>query len=87
MRKLLGSEEFDMKLKKKFFKKMFGYFDQKTFEMFILWSKRAFIYSTIFLMIVVFGCNSGVETVPDKSGSQYNGEAYSPMNLNKKDNR
>ena len=34
MRKLLGSEEFDMKLKKKFFKKMFGYFDQKTFEMF-----------------------------------------------------
>jgi hypothetical protein len=37
--------------------------------------------------VVVFGCNSGVETGSDKSGSQYNGEAYSPMNLNKKDNR
>tara|TARA_R100000322_G_scaffold149759_2_gene106703 strand:- start:390 stop:605 length:216 start_codon:yes stop_codon:yes gene_type:complete len=60
---------------------------EKTFDLFILWSKRAFIYSTIFLMIVVFGCNSGVETGPDKSGSQYNGEAYSPMNLNKKDNK
>jgi hypothetical protein len=55
--------------------------------LFILWSKRAFIYSTLFLMVVVFGCNSGVETGPDKSGSQYNGEAYSPMNLNVKDKK
>ena len=60
---------------------------EKTFDLFILWSKRAFIYSAIFLMIVVFGCNSGVETGPDKSGSQYNGEASSPINLNKQDNR
>ena len=50
--------------------------------MFILWSKRAAIYSIIFLMVVVFGCNSGVETGSDKSGSQYNGEVYSPMNIN-----
>ena len=57
---------------------------EKTFEMFILWSKRATIYTVIFLMIVVFGCNSGVETGPNKTGSQYNGEAYSPMNLNNK---
>ena len=60
---------------------------EKTFEMFIFWSKRAAIYSIIFLMVVVFGCNSGVETGPDKSGSQYNGEAYSPMNLNTKDKK
>ncbi len=57
---------------------------EKTFEMFILWSKRVTIYAVIFLMIVVFGCNSGVETGPNKTGSQYNGEAYSPMNLNNK---
>ena len=35
MRKLLGSEKYDIKLKKKFFKKMFGYFDQKTFDLFV----------------------------------------------------
>ena len=60
---------------------------ERTFDMFILWSKRAAIYSALFLMVVVFGCNSGVETGPDKSGSQYNGEAYSPMNLNTKDKK
>ena len=60
---------------------------ERTFDMFILWSKRAGIYSALFLMVVVFGCNSGVETGPDKSGSQYNGEAYAPMNLNEKEKR
>jgi len=60
---------------------------ERTFDMFILWSKRASIYIALFLMVVVFGCNSGVETGPDKSGSQYNGEVYSPMNLNEKDNK
>ena len=60
---------------------------EKTFEMFILWSKRVTIYAIIFLMIVVFGCNSGVETGPNKTGSQYNGESYSPMNLNRKDKK
>ena len=34
MRKLLGSEKFDIKSKKKFFQKMFGYFDQKVFDKF-----------------------------------------------------
>ena len=57
---------------------------EKTFELFIMWSKRVTIYAIIFLMIVVFGCNSGVETGPNKTGSQYNGESYSPMNLNNK---
>ena len=60
---------------------------EKTFEMFIMWSKRVTIYAIIFLMIVVFGCNSGVEVGKNKTGSQYNGEAYSPMNLNIKDTR
>ena len=60
---------------------------EKTFDNFILWSKRVTTYAIIFLMIVVFGCNSGVETDSNKTGSQYNGEAYSPMNLNRKDNK
>jgi hypothetical protein len=34
MRKLLGSDKFDIKKKEKFFKKMFGYFNQKVFDMF-----------------------------------------------------
>jgi len=60
---------------------------EKTFELFTVWSKRVTIYAIIFLMIVVFGCNSGVEVDKNKTGSQYNGEAYSPMNLNIKDTR
>ena len=35
MRKLLGSDKFDIKSKQKFFKSMFGYFDQKTFNNFV----------------------------------------------------
>lgn len=34
MRKLLSSNKFDLKAKKKFFQKMFGYFDQKVFDKF-----------------------------------------------------
>ena len=34
MRMLLGSDKYDVDLKKRFFKKMFGYFDQKTFDLF-----------------------------------------------------
>ena len=47
----------------------------------MLWTKRVTIYSIIFLMVVVVGCNSGVETGDGKTGSQYNGEVYSPMNV------
>ena len=36
---------------------------EKTFEAFMLWLKRVTMYSAIFLGIVVFGCNSGVEQV------------------------
>ena len=35
MRKLLGSEKYETSLKAKFFKKMFGYFDKKTFNLFV----------------------------------------------------
>ena len=58
---------------------------ERTFEQFIIWTKRATMYSVIFLCVVVFACNSGVETGPNKTGSQYNGEQYNPSNLNVKE--
>lgn len=54
---------------------------EKTFEQFILWSKRITLYAVIFLLLVVFACNNGVETGPNKTGSGYNGEQYNPSNL------
>lgn len=48
---------------------------------FILWSKRATMWSGIALCIVVFACNNGVETGPNKTGSGYNGEQYNPSNI------
>jgi hypothetical protein len=47
------------------------------------WSKKGLMWSAIFLCVVVFACNNGVETGPNKTGSQYNGEQYSPMNMGK----
>jgi len=60
---------------------------ERTFDAFMLWTKRAVLWSTFFLLVVVVGCNSGVETGKGKTGSQYNGEQYSPSNLNVKDNK
>ena len=54
---------------------------EKTFEQFIVWTKRVTLYALIFLCVVVFSCNSGVETGPNKTGSGYNGEQYNPSNL------
>ena len=51
---------------------------------FIVWTKRVTMYSAIFLCVVVFACNNGVETGEGKTGSQYNGEQYNPSNLNVK---
>ena len=48
---------------------------------FIQWTKKVTLYAGLFLMIVVFACNNGVETGPNKTGSQYNGEQYNPSNL------
>jgi len=60
---------------------------ERTFDAFIMWTKRVTMYSIFFLLVVVVGCNSGVETGKGKTGSQYNGEQYSPSNLNVKDNK
>jgi len=53
----------------------------KTFEEFILWTKRVLIVSVIFLMVVVVGCNNGVESGKNATGSKYNGEQYNPSNI------
>jgi len=58
---------------------------EEAMDGFILWSKRATLWSAFFLVLVVFGCNSGVETGKGATGSGYNGEQYSPSNLNTKD--
>ena len=58
---------------------------ERTFESFMLWTKRVTGWAVLFLLVVVVGCNSGVEIGKSKSGSQYNGEQYDPMNLNVKD--
>ena len=60
---------------------------ERTFEMFMLWTKRVTLASAFFLTIVVVGCNNGVETGPNATGSGYNGEQYSPSNLNVKDKK
>ena len=54
---------------------------EKTFEAFILWTKRIVFVSFVFLMVVVVGCNNGVETGNKATGSKYNGEQYNPSNL------
>ncbi len=57
---------------------------EKTFDQFIVWTKRVTMYAVFFLVVAVVGCNSGVETGKGKTGSQYNGEQYSPRNVNVK---
>ena len=54
---------------------------EKTFEAFILWSKRVTLVSILFLLLVVFKCNNGVETGKNATGSKYNGEQYNPSNI------
>jgi hypothetical protein len=60
---------------------------ERTFEQFMMWTKRVTLWSIFFLLVVVVGCNSGVETGPNATGSGYNGEQYSPSNLNVKDKK
>ena len=57
---------------------------EKTFDQFIVWTKRTCLAFCLFGAVVVVGCNSGVETGPNATGSKYNGEQYAPMNLNVK---
>tara|TARA_B100000925_G_scaffold281305_1_gene252945 strand:+ start:47 stop:256 length:210 start_codon:yes stop_codon:yes gene_type:complete len=58
---------------------------EKTFDQFIVWTKRTCLAFGLFGAIVVVGCNSGVETGPDATGSKYNGEQYNPSNLKVKE--
>lgn len=50
---------------------------EKTFSDFMLWTKRISISATLCLVLVIVGCNNGV----DGTGSAYNGEQYSPSNI------
>ena len=56
---------------------------EQAMEGFMVWSKKGLMWSAFFLCVVVFACNNGVETGPNKTGSQYNGEQYSTMNMGK----
>ena len=49
---------------------------ENTFNDFIMWSKRVTLWSILFLLIVVVGCNSGVQDKDIYPG--YNGEQYDP---------
>tara|TARA_R100000951_G_scaffold17248_3_gene13768 strand:- start:1136 stop:1324 length:189 start_codon:yes stop_codon:yes gene_type:complete len=49
---------------------------ENTFNEFILWSKRVTLWAIVFLLIVVVGCNSGVQDKDIYPG--YNGEQYDP---------
>ena len=49
---------------------------EKTFDAFMMWSKRVTLWSIFFLLIVVVGCNSGVQDKDIYPG--YNGEQYDP---------
>ena len=60
---------------------------EKTFIEFIVWTKRVGPVSIIFLLVVLFACNNGVETGPNATGSKYNGEQYNPSNINIKENK
>jgi hypothetical protein len=54
---------------------------KRTYELFLLWTKRT-VYATILcLFVVVVGCNNGVETGKGATGSKYNGEVYAPTNI------
>ena len=54
---------------------------KKTFELFILYSKRVSLWAILLLLVVVFKCNNGVETGEGATGSKYNGEVYAPTNM------
>ena len=49
---------------------------------FLEYSKRTVYVILALLFVVVILFNNGVETGPNATGSGYNGEQYSPSNLN-----
>ena len=50
---------------------------KKTFEGFIKWSKVTF-YWIMAILLILAACDFGTDK---KTGSQYNGEVYAPMNM------
>ena len=54
---------------------------EKTYDQFIRWTKIACTWIAIGLLVVVVGCNNGVERGKGATGSKYNGEVYSPSNI------
>ena len=50
---------------------------EKTFETFMLYSKRSVMWIIFGIVVVVVGCNSGV----DGTQGGYDGEVYNPSNL------
>ena len=63
---------------------------QKTAEVtytgFMNWTKYT-LYGSLAFFLAVASCNFGVEDGPNRTGSQYDGSVYAPMNLNVKDNK
>ena len=53
---------------------------KKTFDGFIKWSKVTF-YWIMAILVILAACDFGTDT---KTGSQYNGEVYSPRNIGEK---
>ena len=50
---------------------------EKTFDTFMLYSKRTVMWIIFGIVVVVVGCNSGV----DGTQGGYDGEVYNPSNL------
>jgi len=53
---------------------------ETTFDNFIVWTKKA-LWWIVACFILLTMCNFGVEDGKNKTGSQYNGDVYSPMNV------
>ena len=53
---------------------------KKTFNAFVKWSKVT-LYWIIGILLVLASCDFGTDT---KTGSQYNGDVYAPMNIGDK---
>ena len=54
---------------------------EKTYAQFIRWTKISCTWIGAGLLVVIVGCNNGVETGKGATGSKYNGEVYSPTNV------
>jgi len=51
---------------------------EEAFDNFMSWMKKITVVSVALLLVVVVGCNSGVQ---DSNYPAYNGEQYDPTNM------